>query len=89
MGGLLKKVVFVFLGIAALLVIVAVSFVLLFDPNNFREEIATEVQRETGRELVIEGDIDLTFFPWFAIQVGKTTLGNAPGFGDDPFASFE
>jgi len=55
MGGLLKKVVFVFLGIAALLVIVAVSFVLLFDPNNFREEIATEVQRETGRELVIEG----------------------------------
>jgi AsmA protein len=89
MGGLLKKVVFVFLGIAALLVIVAVSFVLLFDPNNFREEIATEVQRKTGRELVIEGDIDLTFFPWFAIKVGKTTMGNAPGFGDEPFASFE
>lgn len=88
MGGLLKKLVFVVLGIAALLVIVAVAFVLLFDPNNFREQIATEVQRKTGRELVIAGDIDLSFFPWFAIKIGNTTLGNAAGFGDTPFASF-
>ena len=89
MGGLLKKFVYAFFAIAALLVIAAVAFVLLFDPNDFREDIAAEVQRKTGRELVIEGDIDLTFFPWFAIRVGKTTLGNAPGFGATPFAGFD
>jgi len=89
MGGLLKKVLFLFLGIAVLLAIAAISFVLLFDPNDFREDIAAEVQRATGRELVIEGDLELTLFPWLAINIGKTTLGNAPGFGDEPFASFE
>ena len=89
MGGLLKKVLLFFLGLVALLVIAAISFVLLFDPNDFREDIAAEVQRTTGRELVIEGELELTLFPWLAINIGKTTLGNAPGFGDEPFASFE
>lgn len=89
MGGPLKKVLFIILGIAALLVIVAISFALLFDPNDFRDNIAAQVQRATGRELEIEGDLELTLFPWLAINVGKTTLGNAEGFGDEPFASFE
>jgi AsmA protein len=89
MGGLRNKVVFLILGIVAVLVIAAIAFVLLFDPNDFREDIAAEVQRKTGRELVIEGDLELSLFPWLAINVGKTTLGNAPGFGDEPFASFE
>lgn len=89
MAGPLKKVLFVFAGIVALLVIAAVSFVLLFDPNDFRDDIAAKVQSTTGRELVIEGDLELSFFPWLAINMGKTTLGNARGFGDEPFASFE
>jgi AsmA protein len=89
MGGALKKVVFLVLGVVAVAVIAAVLFVLLFDPNDFREKIAAGVKESTGRDLVIEGDIDLTLFPWLAINVGKTTLGNAAGFGDEPFASFE
>jgi AsmA protein len=89
MGGLLKKLLYTFLGIAALLVIAAILISLLFDPNDYRDRIAEEVRRETGRELAIEGDLELTFFPWFAVNIGKTTLGNAPGFGDEPFLSFE
>jgi len=38
---------------------------------------------------VIEGDLHLSLFPWLAIEMGKTELGNAPGFDDTPFASFE
>lgn len=89
MSGLLKKTLYLFLGIAALLVIAAIAFTLLFDANDFREDIAAEVQRATGRELVIEGDLELSLFPWLAINIGKTTLGNAPGFSDAPFVSFE
>ena len=89
MGGLLKKTLFLILPIVALLVIAAIAFALLFDANDFREDIAAEVQRSTGRELVIEGDLELSLFPWLAINIGKTTLGNAPGFSDAPFASFE
>ncbi|MDH3434662.1 MAG: AsmA family protein, partial [Gammaproteobacteria bacterium] len=89
MAGPLRKVLFLFTGIVALLVIAAISFVLLFDPNDFRDNIAAKVKSTTGRELVIEGDLQLSYFPWLAINIGKTTLGNAQGFGDKPFASFE
>ena len=89
MGGLLKKVVLISFGIVALIIIAAIAVALLFDPNDYRDDIAAEVQRTTGRDLVIEGDLELTLFPWLAINVGKTTVGNAPGFGDEPFASFE
>ena len=85
----MKKLVYALLGIAALIIIAAISFVILFDPNAYRERISTEVTRITGRELVIEGDIQLSVFPWLAIDVGRTRLGNAEGFGDEPFASFE
>ena len=89
MDGVLKKIIIVVLSIVALLVVAAVAFMLLFDPNDFRAKIETEVERKTGRELVIEGDLELSLFPWLAINIGKTTLGNAPGFGDEPFLSFE
>ena len=79
MGGSLKKLLYFFLGIAALLAIVAIYFSLVFDANDYRDRIAAEVKHETGRDLFIEGDLELTFFPWFALNIGRTTLGNAPG----------
>ena len=30
-----------------------------------------------------------SLFPWLAIEMGRTELGNAPGFDATPFASFE
>ena len=89
MGGLLKKLSYIVLGIAALLVIAAIYLSLFFDPNDYRDRIAADVKAQTGRDLVIEGDLELSFFPWFAVTIGKTTLGNAPGFDDEPFLSFE
>lgn len=73
----------------ALFVVAAVAFRLFFDPNDFRDKIETAVYENTGRELSIEGDIGLQLFPWLAVEIGPTRLGNAPGFGDEAFASFE
>jgi len=67
----------------------AVFLLLFFDANDFREEIASAVTKETGRALEIDGDVSIALFPWLAIEVGHTTLGNAPGFGDKPFAEFD
>ena len=75
--------------LVAVFVVGAVFFFLFFDANDFREDIAEAVNKQTGRELVIEGDVSLSLFPWFAIEVGRTTLGNAPGFGDKSFAEFD
>jgi len=89
MGRVLKPLLLVIGGLIVLLVIGAVSFLLLFDPNDYRDDIAAEVKLATGRELIIEGDVEVSIFPWLAIEIGSTRLGNAAGFGDEPFASFE
>jgi AsmA protein len=75
--------------LVAIFALAAIYLLLFFDPNDFREEIAAAVTRETGRELAIDGDVSLAIFPWLAVEVGHTTLGNAAGFDDKPFAEFD
>jgi AsmA protein len=82
------------LGILAITAVVvavfaATVFVLVFDPNDYKDEISEGVTEATGREFTIDGDLHLSLFPWLAIEMGRTELGNAPGFDDTPFASFE
>jgi len=89
MGRLFKFVLYLISGIVAIFVIAAISFFLLFDPNDFRDNFAVQVKKATGRELTIDGDIEVSLFPWLAIDIGETHLGNAAGFGDDPFVSFK
>ncbi len=89
MGRILKYILIATGALVALLVVAAVLFMALFDPNDFRDDVAEAVKERTGRELVIEGDLDVSLFPWLAIEMGKTQLGNAPGFGNEPFLSFD
>lgn len=89
MGRLLKILLIVVAGVVGILVIAAIGLLLFFDPNDYRDEIAAQVEKATGRELSIEGDLSLSVFPWLAVEVGRTRLANAPGFGEQPFASFE
>ena len=76
-------------GLIALFLIAAVAFFLFFDPNDFREDISQAVKEETGRDLVIDGEVSLQLFPWLAVEVGHAALGNAEGFGEKPFAEFD
>ena len=76
-------------GLVALFILAAAALFIFFDSNDFREEISSSVKKQTGRDLLIEGDISLDIFPWLAVGVGKSSLGNAPGFGDEPMASFD
>jgi AsmA protein len=73
--------------LVAIALIASLAFYLLFDPNDYRDTVTAKVQEQTGRELVIAGDMTVKFFPWLTVQVGETRLGNAPGFGPGPFAS--
>jgi len=89
MGRFIKYFFYAVGALVALAVLAAILFALLFDPNDYRENIAAGVKDATGRDLVIEGDLQLELFPWLAVQIGKSSLGNAEGFGDEPFASFD
>ena len=89
MARLVKSILVVLTVIFGIAVLASIALFLFFDPNDFREDISEGVKKATGRELVIEGDLSLSIFPWVAVEIGRTTLGNAEGFGDDPMLSFD
>ena len=82
------KIAAVAIGALLVLAIVATIIVALtFDPNNYKDYAQTWVEERTGRSLTIEGDIELSLFPWLAVQTGYVELGNAPNFGPEPFVA--
>jgi len=71
-----------------LLVLVAASVILplVVDPNDFKGEIVSQVKQQTGRDLKIAGDLNLSLFPWLGVKIDSVELSNAKGFGNKPFA---
>lgn len=85
----LKIVGIVVGGLVALVVIALLLVVLLVDPNDYRDDIERVVESKTGRQLTLSGDLHLAVFPWLALKAGPASLGEAPGFGDEPFVSIQ
>lgn len=84
------KIIGIALGAIILLIAAAlIAILLLFDPNAYKPQISQAVQDATGRELDIKGDIELSLFPWIGMELGQTSLSNASGFGDAPFARID
>jgi AsmA protein len=76
-------------GVIALTALVLLSVWLLVNPNHYKTKIAAAVKDTTGRDLVLQGDIKLSVFPWVALELGPATLGNPAGFSSQPFLSFQ
>ena len=72
-----------------LIIGIAVALPFILDPNDFKPEISDVVKKQTGRTLQIKGDIGWSFFPWLGIELGEMALGNAKGFGKQPFARLQ
>jgi AsmA protein len=84
------KIVGIAVGALVGLVLIAIVLVaVFFDPNDYRGKIEQLAQEQTGRKLTISGDLKLSVFPWVALQTGALSLGEAPGFGDEPFVSIQ
>ncbi|WP_285907827.1 AsmA family protein [Pseudodesulfovibrio pelocollis] len=83
MNKLLKIGLIVIGSLLALFVAAAVILVLTVDPNKYKNEISQLVKEQTGRDLVFEGDIGFSFFPWLGLEVGPVALGNRPGFAPE------
>ena len=75
--------------IVALVIVAAIWLFFIFDPNDFKQTLSDTVSEQTGRELRIDGDIGLSFFPWLAVRLGPASLSNAEGFGNEPFVAIE
>ncbi|MBU0455191.1 MAG: AsmA family protein [Gammaproteobacteria bacterium] len=82
----------VFWILGVILLIGAILFALLFyfsRPNYLKPLIISKVQKATGRELVIGGNLHWTIFPTLGIEVDQITLKNTPAFGSTPFATMQ
>lgn len=75
-------------GLAILLGLAVLAITLLVDPNRYRGTIEAQFARATGRELKLEGDIGLDFFPWLSLTTGHAHLANPPGFETSTLASW-
>src|SRR4029450_5426583 len=85
-----KIILAVLAAVTALLVIAAVAVTALFDPNDYKGVAADALTARTGRTLTAARGLELSYFPWLAVQTGGITVGNAPGFdAATPFATIE
>ncbi|NIP46427.1 MAG: AsmA family protein [Gammaproteobacteria bacterium] len=87
MKTLLKWTAIVVGVVVVLFISAAVLLPLLIDPNDHKQALVEQVKQRTGRDLRIEGDIELSVFPWIGVEVGRVVLSNATGFADPVFAS--
>ncbi|MEX2352605.1 MAG: AsmA family protein, partial [Gammaproteobacteria bacterium] len=79
------KVFGVIFGLLLVLCIGAVLYISTLDPNDYKAQIAESFYEETGRSLTIDGDIAISIYPWLGLEINRVTVGNAAGFGDQPF----
>ncbi len=77
----------ILLGIIILLAIVAIVCLVTFvSPNRLKPMLTEQVMKYTGRQLVIDGDMSWTFFPYLGVKIGHSSLGNPTGFSEKTFA---
>lgn len=76
---MLKKIL-IGLGVLVVLVVAAAVIIPMVVPvESYKGEITAQVRKATGRDMVINGDIDLTVIPTTALSVSDVTFSNAPG----------
>lgn len=73
---MIKNLLRVLLVVAILLALAFVGLVYLVNPNQYRGAIEQAVFESTGYELIIAGDLDLQFSPYFALTLNDVRLRN-------------
>lgn len=85
----LKIIALVVAALVLLLVIALAAALSFIDPNKQKDRIADLVMQQTGRQLAISGELEWGIWPRLRLAGGPLTLGNAPGFGPEPFLELD
>ncbi|MET0986114.1 MAG: AsmA family protein [Steroidobacteraceae bacterium] len=86
---IVKLVAWIIGGLIALFIVAAVLVLVFVDPNDYRDDIERAVENQTGRNLELTGNLKLSVFPWISLHTGAASLGDAPGFGPEPFLAIK
>src|SRR5262249_26585763 len=58
----------------ALMVGLVTAVIKLFDPNQFKDQLVHWVHERTQRDLVLDGDLRMSYFPKLGLESGKASL---------------
>ena len=86
----MKILKFVSIGIGALVLVVGALFAYVaatFDPNAYKPQIIQLVKEKKNRNLKLDGDIKLSFWPNVGAELGKVSLSEAKS--EKEFAAVE
>ena len=89
MKNIIKWTIIVCGGVFLLIVIILLLVPLFFDANQFKPKIENMITEETGRPFSINGEIDLSLFPWAGLSCENASMGNPEGFKEKEFASIQ
>lgn len=87
--GLLKTLIKLLAWLAGLGIIALAALVILvtgIDPNEHKDWLEARFNKETGREVSLDGPIALTLYPWLGVEAGNVSIANTEEFGAEPFA---
>jgi AsmA protein len=73
--------------VVALVASLVTAVVKLFDPNQFKDQIVRYVLERTQRDLVLDGELTMRYFPKLGIESGKASLSQRRSARE--FASIE
>ncbi|MEM7023559.1 MAG: AsmA family protein [Pseudomonadota bacterium] len=79
----MRKFLLILLGLVVVLIGGALIVPFLIPTDTYKEQIAHEVERATGRRLTIEGPLSFTVLPRLGFETGGVALSNPPG-ADSP-----
>ncbi|TNI92219.1 AsmA family protein [Aeromonas allosaccharophila] len=85
----MKKIIYILLGLAVAAVVAIAALVSLIDPNQFKPQLAEQVRKSMGRELVMAGEIDWRFWPSLGLSLEQVALRNPDGFAEPDLVRFE
>ncbi len=76
--GLIKRGVYSLVAVVGVLLLAIVLFLLLVDPNAFRDDIRTIARQRAGVELVLAGDLSWRLFPVLGFGAEQVELALTP-----------
>lgn len=78
----LIKWLFSFISVLAMLLLAAALIVpRVFNPNDYRDDLAALVKQKTGRELTLGGNLSVSVFPWLGVRAYDVSFSQPVGLG--------
>ena len=83
----MKRLLKYLLILLLLVILLLVGFVYTFDANKYKQEIADTIGSMIERPVSIQGDVDISVYPWIGIKLNDLIIDNNPGFSRKQLAS--